>query len=70
MLTAEMLIELLENGRGVRRKGWNNTDNYIKQIKETKYTDSFTVMRGPNMKDIPWLMSQADLKADDWEIVQ
>lgn len=69
----------LKNGRAVRRAGWNGVgifivlqrpDEYSKMTQPYIYMDT-TELRSNNLNAqrgrVPWLASQTDLLAEDWE---
>lgn len=74
-------IESLKNGSQVARKGWNGKGIFI----ELQVPDKFSKMSSPyiyidttglqtNNPDapksrVPWLASQTDMLADDWDVI-
>jgi hypothetical protein len=74
-------IELLKGGNKVRRRGWNGKGIFI----ELQIPDKYSKMTHPYIfidttglqtnnpdapKDrVPWLASQTDMLAEDWELV-
>lgn len=73
-------IEALKDGRAVRRRGWNGRGIFIRlQEPDEKsfmtspyiYIDT-TGLQTENQdapkSRVPWLASQTDMLADDWEI--
>lgn len=75
-------LKLLKQGKRLRRKGWNGKGIFIKLRKATDNSDmshdfiyiDTTGLRTENQaapKDrVPWLASQTDMLADDWEIAK
>ena len=75
-------LELLKRGEKVARKGWNGkgmflflatgkqfeSDNFGDQLPEI-VNDVICMKTAQNTICIGWLASQADMLADDWEIV-
>ena len=62
----------LRNGVRVRRVGWNGKGMWLKlQVPDadSDMTEPYVYMRTAQGGLIPWLCSQADLLADDWEMV-
>ena len=62
----------LDDGKKVCRKGWNGKDMYLKLRKKNepiKMTEPYVYMKNAQGGLIPWLCSQGDLLATDWEIV-
>ncbi len=74
-------LELLETGNSVYRNGWNVTEIFIKlQVPDehSKMTDHYIYIYTTDLKTdnpsapkklVPWLASQTDMLADDWEVV-
>lgn len=75
-------ISSLKNGKKVRRKGWNGKgiflelqvpDEYSKMTHPYIYIDTTGLCTdNPNApKDrVPWLASQTDMLANDWEVIE
>jgi hypothetical protein len=66
-------IKEMHNGRSVRRAGWNGKGMWL----AIQYPDSHSKMGLPYVymstvggKLVPWLCSQTDLLAIDWEIAE
>lgn len=76
----QVLIEL-KNGNRVKRKGWNGDGIFLalqvpdKNSKMTQpyiYIDTLGLKtNNPNAPKgrVPWLASQTDMLAEDWEVV-
>jgi hypothetical protein len=72
-------IELLKRGRRVRRAGWNGKNMWLElQVPDanSKMTLPYVYIECPvghsaypNGSKVPWLASQTDLLAEDWEVV-
>lgn len=70
-------LEFLANGERVARTGWNGKGMWIQRMDsgvgriadEEVELDPFIVMKTAQDHFIPWLASQADLLAEDWEVV-
>jgi hypothetical protein len=71
-------IKQMHNLYRIRRSGWNGKGMFLFIIKEWTYTDGkqdnfpnspFIAMKTADDKVIPWLASQTDMLATDWEIV-
>lgn len=74
-------LKALKDGRRLKRKGWNHPDQYVFLIKPGELT--FESLNSESKNDfvpflaiktvqgtfVPWLASQTDLLAEDWEIV-
>lgn len=58
-------------GDKVRRAGWNGKGMYV-QLREpdanSRMTEPYVYMKTAQGGLIPWLCSQADLLATDWEV--
>ena len=64
-------VSQLKAGHGVRRAGWNGKGMWLKLQKpdeSSKMTEPFVYMYTAQGGLIPWLCSQADLLAEDWEL--
>lgn len=61
------LMQLNSNFQ-VRRKGWNGKGMYIQKVQAILPYEAWTMMRTAQGTFIPWLCSQADFYAQDWEI--
>jgi len=65
-------IDHLKDGSIVCREGWNGKGMYIelqRPDKHSKMTKPYIFMRTVQGDLIPWLASQADVLAEDWELV-
>lgn len=74
-------LTLLKDGHRVARKGWNgkgmflslvNTDYYAVGCSVVNDIDSLLPwigMKTADNKFVPWLASQTDVLAEDWQIV-
>ncbi len=76
-------LEYLKAGLKVRREGWNGKGMFLFQVDGNRW--DFTADVGPEINDmdtlpficmktadnklVPWLASQTDLLADDWQEV-
>lgn len=78
-------IEALKRGKKLRRRGWNGKNQYIELAALINYRnpEGVTVMPvhdaidnkaiafiGTSGVQVGWLASQADMLAEDWEIVE
>lgn len=64
-------VKELQHGNRVCRSGWNGKNMYLElQIPSTdsKMTLPYVYMRTVQGDLVPWLCSQTDLLATDWEI--
>jgi Protein of unknown function (DUF2829) len=65
-------IEALKSGNQVRRSGWNGKGMWIAlQVPEahSKMSLPYIYMSTVQGRLVPWLASQTDVLAEDWEIV-
>lgn len=63
----------MERAERVRRRGWNGKGMWLglqRPDTKSKMTEPYVYMRTASGGLIPWLCSQADLLADDWEIAE
>lgn len=66
-------IEAMRDTAAVRREGWNGKGRWLKlQIPDgnSKMTQPYVYMKTAQNDLIPWLCSQADLLASDWQLVE
>lgn len=68
-------IEAMKRGEKVARKGWNGKGMYIAICEGGGFRDGFRntdfiYMKTTNDEITPWLASQADMLAEDWQIVK
>jgi Protein of unknown function (DUF2829) len=64
-------VRRLQSGDRVARAGWNGKDQYLElQVpdKDSKMTLPYVFIRTVQGDLVPWLCSQTDLLANDWEI--
>ena len=65
-------VHHLREGRKVCRAGWNGKGMWLKlQIPDinSKMTLPYVYMHTAQQDLVPWLCSQTDLLAKDWEVV-
>ena len=77
-------INLLKEGKKLRRKGWNGKNQYIELATNISYKNANGEIININHKtmgnkaiafvgtsgvQIGWLSSQADMLSDDWELI-
>ena len=63
----------LRAGRKVGRKGWNGKGMWLNlQVPDThsKMSLPYIYMKTADDHQVPWLASQTDMLAEDWEIVE
>lgn len=64
-------IAELWDGEAVRRKGWNGKGQYLKlQIPDSESANTlpYVWIRTVQGDRVPWICSQTDLLARDWEV--
>ena len=64
-------LEYLKQGRKMTRVGWNGKGMYIELQRPTalsKMTLPYIYMKTAQGGLVPWLASQTDLLAEDWEL--
>lgn len=64
-------VAALKEGMVTQRSGWNGKGMYLKlQVpdKNSKMTEPYVYMYTAQGGLIPWLCSQADLLAEDWQV--
>lgn len=72
MMTIGEAVFMLQSGKRVARSGWNGKGMYLElQIPDanSKMTLPYVYMFTAQRDLVPWLCSQTDLLASDWEIV-
>jgi hypothetical protein len=65
-------VTALKNSGRVARSGWNGKNMYLelqKPDKNSKMTLPYIYMRTVQGDLVPWLCSQTDLLADDWQLL-
>jgi hypothetical protein len=65
-------IEAMRDMSAVRREGWNGKGMFIKlQIPDgnSKMTQPYVYMKTVSNDLVPWVCSQSDLLANDWQLV-
>lgn len=65
-------LEALKSGQTVARKGWNGRGMWLglqRPDANSKMTLPYIYMSTVQGDLVPWLASQTDLLADDWEVV-
>ena len=77
-------IDLLKEGKKLRRKGWNGKNQYIELATNISYKNADGELININHKtmgnkaiafigtsglQIGWLASQSDMLSDDWELI-
>ena len=80
-----LALEELKKGNKVKRSGWNGKNQYIELAERVSYINSkgelineghlnignkVIAFIGTSGVELGWLASQADMLAEDWEIVK
>ncbi|HEX3448388.1 MAG TPA: DUF2829 domain-containing protein [Isosphaeraceae bacterium] len=66
-------IEQLEDGERVSRSGWNGKGMWLelqKPDKNSKMTLPYIYMSTAQGDLVPWLASQTDMLAKDWDLTE
>lgn len=64
-------LNLLKDNQKVSRTGWNGKNMWIKLQRPTdlsKMSREYIYMKTANNELVPWVASQTDLLANDWEL--
>ena len=64
-------LKALKDGEAVRRSGWNGKGMWIYYYSvgmRDDLTHDFIAMKTADNNKVPWLCSQTDMLAEDWEI--
>jgi hypothetical protein len=72
MRTFSIALEMLKDGERVARSGWNGKGMWLKLQRpdaHSKMTLPYIYMSTVGGDLVPWLASQTDILAEDWEIV-
>ena len=80
-LTFGLAIEALKKGLKVARVGWNGKGMWLKHVGQTTVADDkddlsgyeglpWIGMKTADNKFVPWLASQTDVLAEDWQIIE
>lgn len=68
-----MVLERLRNGERMTREGWNGKEQWIElqqPDEHSKMTLPYIFIRTVQGDLVPWLASQTDLLAYDWDYVE
>ena len=80
-----LALEELKKGNKVKRSGWNGKDQYIELAERVSYINSkgelineghlnignkVIAFIGTSGVQLGWLASQADMLAEDWQVVE
>lgn len=65
-------LAFLKNGYRVKRAGWNGKEQYLMlQLPDegSKMTLPYIYIRTVQSDLVPWVASQTDLLAEDWDVI-
>lgn len=62
-------LEALKQGYRVLRPGWNGHGMWLRLEPADGEWQAFIAMRTVQGSFVPWLASQTDLLAEDWEVL-
>ena len=62
-------ISRMREGEWVCREGWNGKGMYLFLVSSVGDMQEYVCMKTAQDTLVPWLCSQSDLLADDWQIV-
>ena len=80
-----LALEELKKGNKVKRSGWNGKDQYIELAERVAYINSkgelinkghlnignkVIAFVGTSGVQLGWLASQADMLAEDWQVIE
>ena len=80
-----LALEELKNGNKVKRSGWNGKNQYIELAERVSYINSkgelineghlnignkVIAFIGTSGVQLGWLASQADMLAEDWQVIE
>ena len=81
-----LAIEAMKMGRAVAREGWNGKEMFLYYVPANEYAvtteiarsyfgdtvpyGAYIAMKTMQGNVVPWLASQTDMLADDWQIVE
>lgn len=69
MMTFGQAIKALKAGKWVRREGWNGKGMHIYLDTFEGYDPCIVLFTAQKRHQPGWLASQADMLAEDWELV-
>lgn len=62
-------LNSLKEGKYVHRTGWNGRNMCLFMVKNFDNSFApFIAIKMPNDQLVPWVVSQTDLMAEDWQI--
>lgn len=68
----QVLPHIRDRNRSARRAGWNGASQFIRAQypdRQSKMTQPYFYIRNQQGGLVPWLASQGDLFASDWELL-
>ena len=80
MMNFGQAIEALKNGKKVARVGWNGRGMFLYYVPVGAYAPcteiglveygAYIAMKTAQENVVPWLASQTDMLAEDWDVVE
>ncbi|WP_455363580.1 DUF2829 domain-containing protein [[Eubacterium] cellulosolvens] len=71
-MTFSEALELIKDGFRLTRMGWNGPNQYVtlqRPDEHSKMTEPYIYIVNAQGGVVPWLASQGDLMATDWDVV-
>jgi hypothetical protein len=65
-LSFSVALQIVKGGHRVQRAGWNGKGMYVR-LAQVEGVLPFLALRTVQGDLIPWMVSQADVLAEDWE---
>jgi hypothetical protein len=72
-LSFSLALEAMKAGRRITRRGWNGTTQWLKIQRpdaHSKMSLPYIFISTTQGELVPWVASQTDLLAEDWELVE
>ena len=71
-MSFSLALECLKGGVKMQREGWNGKGMWVELQKpnmQSKMTLPYIYMKTTDGQLVPWLASQTDILAEDWQVV-
>lgn len=68
-MSFSLALELVKSGKRVQREGWNGKGMFIFLVPGSTFTHGYIDMKTADGMIVPWLCSQTDALAEDWQVV-
>lgn len=62
----------IKEGKRLCRSGWNGKDQWVeiqRPDENSKMTEPYIYIKNQQGGIVPWLASQGDMMAEDWEVI-